>query len=143
MEPVIDHIQVTVKDIRKAEEFYDRFLPLLGFDLQRKVSARIADHDLSVIEYNHDKLAFALSSPRTAFQNEEINRRKPGALHHLAFRVATRQEVDEAYKGLCSIGAVIVAEPGLYPEYGPNYYAVYFKDLENIKYEIVCTASPD
>ena len=28
----------------------------------------------------------------------------------------------------------------MYPEYTPaGYYALYFKDLEGIKYEIVCT----
>lgn len=39
---------------------------------------------------------------------------------------------------LVKIGANIVTPPKLYPEYGPYYYAVYFKDLEGIKYEIVC-----
>ena len=33
---------------------------------------------------------------------------------------------------------VIVSEPMEYPEYSPQpYYALFFKDLEGIKYEIV------
>lgn len=51
----------------------------------------------------------------------------------------SRQEVDRAYEELVKIGADIVSEPKIHPEYSENYYAVYFKDLENIKYEIVCT----
>jgi hypothetical protein len=41
MEPIIDHIQITVRDMATAEPFYDRLMPLLGFDLARKVSAVI------------------------------------------------------------------------------------------------------
>jgi len=139
MKPIIDHIQITVKDMSVAEKFYDDFLPILGFDIKKKVTAFIKEHDFHVIEYTHDLLAFAITSPREAFKNDIINRRKPGALHHLAFKAESREEVDKAYNELVRIGAHIVAEPQLHPEYGENYYAVYFKDLENIKYEIVCT----
>lgn len=139
MKPIIDHIQITVKDIKVAEEFYDMFLPIIGFDIKNKVSAFIEEHDFYVIEYTHELLAFAITSPREAFKNDVVNRRKPGALHHLAFKANSRDEVDNAYLELKKIGAVIVLEPQLHPEYGENYYAVYFKDLENIKYEIVCT----
>jgi len=138
MKPIIDHIQITVKDIKVAEEFYDRFLPIIGFEINNKVSAYIEQHDFHVIEYTHELLSFAITSPREAFKNDIVNRRKPGALHHLAFKAYSRKEVDKAYSELKKIGALIVSEPQLYPEYGENYYALYFKDLENIKYEIVC-----
>ncbi|MFB6318368.1 VOC family protein [Saccharicrinis sp. FJH54] len=140
MQPLIDHIQITVKNIKVAEAFYDKFLPILGFDINRKVKAFIREHDFHVIEYTHDNLAFAITSPRKAFQNDSINRRKPGALHHLAFRAESRAEVDNAYMQLLKIGADIVSEPQIHPEYSDTYYAVYFKDAENIKYEIVCNS---
>lgn len=138
MKPVIDHIQITVKDLDSAELFYDKFFPILGFDIKNKVKAFIAEHDFHVIEYSHDSLAFAITSPREAFKNEIVNRRKPGALHHLAFRADSKLEVDDAYVKLLDIGANIVLEPAIHPEYSENYYAVYFKDNQNIKYEIVC-----
>lgn len=139
MKPIIDHIQITVKDLKVAEKFYDNFLPIIGFDIKRKVTAFIKEHDFHVIEYTHDLLAFAITSPRKSFENDTINRRKPGALHHLAFKADSRQEVDRAYEELVKIGANIVSKPEIHPEYSENYYAVYFKDMENIKYEIVCT----
>jgi predicted lactoylglutathione lyase len=138
MKPIIDHIQITVKDLKVAEKFYDEFLPIIGFDIKNKVSVYIEEHDFHVIEYSHDLLAFAITSPRESFKNDSINRRKPGALHHLAFKADSRQEVDKAYEELLKIGANIVSEPRIYPEYSENYYAVFFKDMENIKYEIVC-----
>jgi catechol 2,3-dioxygenase-like lactoylglutathione lyase family enzyme len=138
MKPIIDHIQITVKDLKVAEKFYDGFLPIIGFDIKNKVTAFIKEHDFHVIEYTHDLLAFAITSPRESFKNDSINRRKPGALHHMAFKADSRQEVDRAYEELVRIGANIVSEPKIHLEYSENYYAVYFKDNENIKYEIVC-----
>ena len=100
MQPLIDHIQITVKDLDQAEVFYDQFLPLIGFDLKRKVKAHIAEHDFDVIEYAHSNLAFAITSPRQAFKDEKVHRRKPGSLHHLAFRAESRVEVDRLYEAL-------------------------------------------
>ena len=138
MEPLIDHIQITVKNMEVAVPFYDKFLPLLGFDAQRKVSATIEEHDFNVVEYTHPRLAFALTSPRMAFVDETVHRRRPGALHHLAFKADSRVEVDRLHSELRKIGATIVNEPKLYLEYGPNYYALFLKDPDGIKYEIVC-----
>ena len=138
MKPIIDHIQITVKDLKVAEPFYDKLLPILGFDIKNKVSAFIKEHDFHVVEYTHPLLAFAITSPRQAFKHDTIHRRKPGALHHLAFKATSRTEVDRLYSEIKEIGATIVNKPQLYPEYGPGYYALFFKDLEGIKYEIVC-----
>ncbi len=137
MQPIVDHIQITVKDMAVAMPFYDRLMPLLGFDLQRRVEATIAAHDFHVVEYVHPQLIFAITSPRAAFADDTIHRRKPGALHHLAFRAESRAEVDRLHVELQEIGARIVEPPRLYPEHGPSYYALFFKDLEGIKLEIV------
>ena len=138
MEPIIDHIQITVRDMSVAVPFYDKLLPLLGFSLQHKASAVIDAHDFLVVEYTHPRITFAITSPRKAFADEAVHRRRPGALHHLAFQAGSRAEVDRLYEELKAIGATIVAPPREYPEYTPpGYYALFFKDLEGIKYEIV------
>jgi catechol 2,3-dioxygenase-like lactoylglutathione lyase family enzyme len=138
MEPVIDHVQITVPDLDVAAAFYDRLMPLLGFDPKRRTSAVLASHDLRVVEYSHPRLCFAISSPRAAFADEAVHRRKPGALHHLAFKASSRAEVDALHEALVAIGATIVSAPREYPEYAPaGYYAVYFKDPAGVKYEVV------
>ena len=140
MEPVIDHIEITVRDMATAVPFYDRFLPLLGFDLEHRSQAVIERHEKHVVSYEHPRLGIAITSPRTAFAGETIHRRKPGSLHHLAFRVPSRSEVDRLHRELQAIGATIVSPPREYPEYAPaGYYALYFKDPDGIKFEIVCT----
>jgi len=140
MEPVIDHIEITVKDMAVAVPFYDKLLPLLGFDVQRRVSAVMKEHEKHVVQYDHPRLGFAITSPRRAFAGDAMSRRRPGALHHLAFKATSRTEVDRLHSELKRIGATIVSPPREYPEYTPpGYYALFFKDLEGIKYEIVCT----
>jgi len=114
MEPIIDHIEITVKDMATA---------------------------VRVVPYEHPRLGFAITSPLNAVAHETINRRKPGSLHHLAFRASSRADVDRFHVELQHIGATIVHPPREYPEYTPpGYYALYFKDPDGIKYEIVCTA---
>lgn len=137
MNPIIDHIQITVKDLKIAEPFYDKLLPILGFELKRKSRGWVAEHELEVVEYSHPLLTFAISSPREAFKEEIIHRRKPGALHHLAFKATSHDEVDKLYPKIKAIGANIIEAPRFYPQHGAHYYALFFKDLEGIKYEIL------
>ena len=138
MEPHIDHIQITVADLALAEAFYDALLSRVGFDLRHKVSAVVEEHDLQVVEYGHPRLGLAISSPRSPLAVEPVHRRRPGALHHLAFRVASRAEVDRLHAELERLGATIVSPPREYPEYTPaGYYAFFLKDPGGIKYEVV------
>jgi catechol 2,3-dioxygenase-like lactoylglutathione lyase family enzyme len=138
MEPVVDHLQITVRDLDRAAAFYDRLMPLLGFDPARRSSAVVERHEFRVVEYGHPRLCFAITSPRSVFAEEKVHRRRPGALHHLAFKAGSREEVDRLHEQLVAIGATIVTPPREYPEYTPaGYYALYFKDPEGLKYEIV------
>jgi len=137
LKPIIDHIQITVRDLKVAEPFYDLFLPVLGFDIIRKSKGRVAKHEFDVVEYFHPLLTFGINSPRESFKDDIIHRRKPGAIHHIAFKAESCEEVDRIYLQLKEIGAVIIEEPKFFPQHGEKYYATFFKDPEGIKYEIV------
>lgn len=137
MEPSIDHIQITVRDMAVAVPFYDRLMPVLGFDPRSRSAGRVEAHDFDVVEYVHPRLCIGINSPRAELQEERIHRRRPGALHHLAFRVNSCSEVDDVYEKLVEIEVPIVSEPCYWPQHGKSYYACFFKDLEGIKYEIV------
>jgi catechol 2,3-dioxygenase-like lactoylglutathione lyase family enzyme len=139
MKPVIDHIQITVKDMSVALPFYDKLMPMLGFDLEKRTNAVVQSHEFHVVEYAHPQLAFGINSPREPFAQDNVHRRKPGALHHLAFKVESKAEVDRLAAAIAQIGANIVDGPGLFPQHGSDYYAVFFKDPDGIKYEIVCS----
>lgn len=137
MKPIIDHIQITVKNLKHAESFYDKLMPILGFDLNHKSKGTVAAHEFDVVEYFHPLLILGINSPREAFKEDRIHRRKPGALHHLAFKATSREEVDQLYLKIKETGANIIDPPKFYPQHGKSYYALFFKDLEGLKYEIV------
>jgi predicted lactoylglutathione lyase len=82
-------------------------------------------------------LIFGINSPREAFKNETVHRRKPGSLHHLAFKAGSKEEVDKLFTQVKEAGAQIVEEPRYFPQHGEKYYATFFKDPDGIKYEIV------
>lgn len=137
MSPIIDHLQITVKDLKKAEAFYDKIMPLLGFDLSKKSTGRVEANDFDVIEYTHENIIIGFNSPRLTFKDDTVNRRKPGSLHHLAFKASSKLEIDTLHPLIEEAGAQIVHPPKYYPEHGSNYYALFFKDLDGIKLEIV------
>ncbi|MBP1048063.1 VOC family protein [Enterococcus sp. BWM-S5] len=138
MNYLIDHVQVTVKDLKNAEIFYDALCEALGFDLSKKVHAYLPELNMEVIEYLSDAYDFGICSPLPEYKEELIHRRKPGAVHHVAFRAATREAVDAIYDLLRSLKAEIIDPPQVHLSHGPNYYALFFKDPDGIKYEIVC-----
>jgi predicted lactoylglutathione lyase len=55
----------------------------------------------------------------------------------VGLRANSRKEVDELYLRIKEIGANIIYTPRIFEEHGPYYDAMFFKDLEGIKYEIV------
>jgi catechol 2,3-dioxygenase-like lactoylglutathione lyase family enzyme len=132
----VDHIQITVKDLKKAEAFYDKLMPLLGFDLSKKSKGRVEANDFDVIEYVHPNITLGINSPREKFKDDEVHRRKPGSLHHLAFRATSCKEIDELFPKIQAIGANIVEPPKYYPQHGEKYYALFFKDRDGIKLEV-------
>jgi hypothetical protein len=71
-----------------------------------------------------------------------------GYAHHVgngqmvAFLAPTRATVDAAYAKALSSGGRSEGEPGLRPEYHPNYYGAYFRDTEGNKLCVACHALP-
>lgn len=137
MQPLIDHIHITVEDFERAENFYDQLLPLLGFDLTLKEYDTVAEHEYKIVEYHHSILSIGLVNQRVAYKHDKLSRRRAGALHHLAFFIDSPDKVDDLYLKIKEIPAIIVHEPQYYPEYCLDYYALFFKDSEGIEYELV------
>ena len=137
MTPRIDHIQITVKDFEQSERFYDKLMPILGFDLAKKGKGRVEAHDFDVIEYVHENIIIGINSPRESEAGDEVHRRRPGSLHHLAFRAESRQQIIDLYPAIKETGAEIIEPPKVYPQHGDKYFALFFKDPSGIKLELM------
>jgi len=122
----IDHIYISVSDINQSEIYYDDLMKILGF---RKSTFQLNDE--KHIQYYNRFFGYVLRPARTNKLNDPY---APG-LHHLCLRVESDADVMEVAKALEEKG-ITVSEPKLYPEYAPDYFAVYLADPDGIKIEI-------
>ncbi len=123
----IDHIYVAVSDLDRSEKFYDRLMGILGF--RKNTFTNDGDRHL---QYYNRHFGFVLRPARDA-------RAKPdplaAGLHHFCFRVEDCAGVD-AIAIQFEKGGVDCSAPQLYPEYAPDYYAIYFTDPDGIRLEV-------
>ncbi len=125
----IHHIDITVADLDRSLDFYDRVLTLMGF-------RRIDDVPEGPIWAGaHAEVGLQATRPGSS---PEHDRYAPG-LHHLAFTAPTRRAVDSFYQKLTELGFVVLDPPADYPDYAPGYYAVFFADPDGVKLEYVYT----
>ena len=122
----IDHIYITVSDLERSEEFYDVVMDIIGF---RKTRFQIGAE--KHIQYYNRHFGVVLRPARSANSHDPY---APG-LHHLCLRVDGEKDVHAAASTLKAHGNS-VSEPRRYPEYAPDYFAVFFSDPDGIRLEI-------
>lgn len=123
----IDHLFVAVSDLSRSEAFYDAAMRLLGL---RKGTGQVEGE--SFIHYYTPAFQFTLRQAKAGGAHDPS---APG-LNHLCFQVPRAGDVDAAAHGLRKLG-ISVTEPRFYPEYTPDYYAIYFSDPDGIRLEVV------
>ena len=123
----IDHIYVSVSEIARSERFYDRVMRILGF---RKNT--FTNEGGRHIQYYNRHFGFVLRPARIAQATHDPL--APG-LHHFCFRVEDCTAVDAIAKRFAEDG-VGCSSPQLYPEYAPDYYAIFFSDPDGIRLEV-------
>ena len=127
----IDHIGIGVPDLVEAKEYYDDLMSVLGL---REWFETVPGGPLN---YGPDG---ARGSQLFFYQAEEPDAYSGlhTGLHHLAFLVATRSVVRDAYEWARAREAVILNEPREFPQYGPQCFATYWLDPHGFKLEAVC-----
>ena len=92
MEPAevlgIEHVDLTVNDLKRSAEFYDRVLGALGF--RRLDEDDAGEHD---IRWGKAHLTIAIRAATRENAGAIYDRYRVG-LHHLAFKVRSREQVD-------------------------------------------------
>lgn len=122
----IDHIYITVSNLERSEKFYDVVMKLLGF---RKNQFQLEGEQH--IQYYNRHFGYVLRPARsTDFHNPYA----PG-LHHFCLRVESEQDVNAAARMLKEQN-ISVSEPKRYPEYAPDYFAVFLSDPDGVRLEI-------
>lgn len=122
----IDHIYITVSDLDRSEGFYDKVMGVLGF---RKNRFQLGNEQH--IQYYNRLFGYVLRPARSA---QALNPYAPG-LHHFCLRVDSEKDVLEAAKMLKEKN-ILVSDPRRYPEYAPDYCAIFFSDPDGLRLEI-------
>ena len=123
----IDHIYITVRDLSRSQQFYDRVMGVLGY---RKGGSVIAGDPH--IHYFNRQFGFSLRPARPG--TPEHDPYAPG-LHHFCFRVVDEAAVTRTATALRAVG-VQASEPRYYREYAPDYYATFFEDPDGVRLEV-------
>lgn len=122
----LDHLNLYVSDVTESRKFYELLLPPAGLRVIRdlgEVAVGFGDKNYAV---------FAL-----------VRQEPPIQATHVAFRVATRPEVDELHEIALNAGGINNGSPGLRPHYHENYYAAFIRDRDGHNLEFVCHSPED
>jgi glyoxylase I family protein len=72
---------------------------------------------------------------RQALEEQPFELYAPG-LHHVAFAVERRADVDAAHAAAVAAGAVVLHAPRVFPQYHSDYYATFVLDPDGFRLEI-------
>jgi len=120
------HVILTVRDFAKARAFYGALLPFLGL-------TPVVDG----AEYYYcvgGRTALGIRPASGAHARESFSQERSG-LHHLCFRLRSREDVEVAHEFLVAHGAKIVHPPEEGP-WAPGYFSVLFEDPDGIRLEV-------
>jgi catechol 2,3-dioxygenase-like lactoylglutathione lyase family enzyme len=120
---MFDHVKFGVSDYEASKAFY---LKALGPLCVVVVSEGTPAYGVELCQQRGD-VSLCLC------QTNE----KPAHLH-LAFRAASRQQVDAFYRAALDAGGKDNGAPGLRPNYHANYYAAFVIDPDGHNIEAVC-----
>lgn len=126
---LINHIDLTVSDVALSAAFYDKVLGRLGYARSNQYEGEVPCWELS-------GPGPALSIGLHCAKSEAPHDRYSVGLHHLAFHLPGRAEVDDFHEFLRREQILALDAPAEY-DYTSGYYAVFFADPDGIKLELV------
>lgn len=119
---VLDHLSIQCEEPIASAAFFDAFLAPIG-------AGRVMEFG-PVIGYGTAERPSFWIGPQTIGDGFRES--------HIAFQAQDRAAVRSCYDAALSVGAVVLHEPRLWPEYHPNYYAVFVRDPDGNNVEAVC-----
>lgn len=133
---MIDHTGVTVSDYARSVAWYEAALSPLGYGKLLEFPASVTGHT-DVAGFGETAICkpdFWLAAARS---KDEVAR--PPL--HVAFRAASRAQVDAFHKAALAAGGTDNGAPGLRPHYHPDYYGAFVRDPDGHNIEAVCHES--
>ncbi len=123
---MLSHLSLGVRDLDRAQAFYDAALAPLGVVLLWRHNRGLGYGPAG----GNDKLALFE-------QDADAGQLAAGPGFHLAFAAPSQAAVDAAHAAAVAQGAQDEGAPGLRPHYGTRYYAAFVRDPDGHKLELV------
>jgi catechol 2,3-dioxygenase-like lactoylglutathione lyase family enzyme len=126
---VLGHIGLNVVDLSLSKRYYDDLMPLVGY---------------TALLSRDDQFAYAPAPPGRGPSlffypavSGQHSDEHPG-LQHLAFLLRTRSAVAAVHALVVRNGDEVLHPPQYFPQYTPNYFAVFWRDPNGFKLEAAC-----
>jgi len=129
------HVDICVSDLERSLGFYVQLLSRLSWDVSEPYHEIVGEQGERLI-YLPSPNGFYQGAIglRAARDTQPVDRYRVG-LHHLALNAPDRQAVDEVWEWVSATGVENEGEPRDY--YDVPYYAVFLRDPDGIKVEVV------
>lgn len=133
---MLDHMTFRVADIQRAKAFYSAALAPLGYSLCFE-----GNFGFNVLGFDYaDPSEPSGRKADVWFVDGPSPYGGPATTSgcHLAWKAASRAEVDAFYRAAIAAGGKDNGAPGLRPDYHPHYYGGFVIDPEGNNIEAVC-----
>ena len=128
----LGHVDLVCRDLGRSLAFYTAVFGPLG--LQPPVTFP-GERGESIHYLRFPAAGSGSLGLRQALEEQEFELYAPG-IHHVAFAVERREDVDAAHAGAVAAGATVLHPPRLFPQYHPDYYATFFLDPDGFRIEV-------
>jgi catechol 2,3-dioxygenase-like lactoylglutathione lyase family enzyme len=119
---MLDHVAIQCADVAVSAAFYDTVLAPLG--------------GRRLLEFG-DVIGFGIP-PMPDFWLGPRNTGEGFRESHIAFSAPDRATVQAFFDAAVGIGAEVLHEPRVWPEYHPSYYGAFVRDPDGNNVEAVC-----
>lgn len=121
----LNYVMIGTNDVAKARGFYDEVLPILG----GKVVAEYMPHAVCYELRGGGRVW--LANPH----DEQPHTVGNGSM--VGMKCNSIAEIDAAHAKALSLGGQNEGDPGARPQYGPDFYGAYVRDLDGNKMSFV------
>ena len=122
---MLDHVSIQCADMAASASFYDAVLAPLG-------GQRVMDFGVTIGYGTPQRPEFWIGAQATGDGFRES---------HLAFSAPSRDAVRAFFQAARGLGAEVLHEPRVWPEYHEHYYGAFARDPDGNNVEAVCHLS--
>jgi catechol 2,3-dioxygenase-like lactoylglutathione lyase family enzyme len=126
---MLHHVSIGVADVARAAQFYDRVLQALGYK-------RVFEVLPYGIGYGDKQPSFWVQLPH------DQQAASVGNGMHIAFNATSEEMIRAFHRAALDAGGSDDGAPGPRPDYGPDYFGAFVRDLDGNKIEAVLVRLP-